>query len=163
LTERPDVALASLALRRGVPLPSLPGLILPGPGDWAAGEGISAIWTNPDQWLVEASGDSAPNLMGKLRSLTPGCSLTDQSHSWFRIDIRSREDGRTIETLMTKLVNLDAEMFVPGRATRTTLHHMSAILVRRSQCDLSILGIRSAAQSLWDVLIETTQRLETAR
>lgn len=55
ISENPEFAFASLALRRGVVQPMPMGLTLPGPGGWAEGQGIAAFWTGPDQWMIEAA------------------------------------------------------------------------------------------------------------
>lgn len=160
ISENPDVALASLALRRGATRPTPMGLELPGPGQWVAGNGMAAFWTGPDQWMIEAEGRATEDFAAALAVEASGCSITEQTDAWTVFEIVSENGDAPIRALMEKLVNLDAGAFGPGSATRTGLHHMSAYVIRRADDRLAIIGMRSMAAALWHALDETAERLK---
>lgn len=113
---------------------------LPGPGRWADG----AFWTGPEQWMLE-------------RPAPDGCVTTDQTDAWVVIEIEG-----TVEPLLEKLVNLDLATFGPGSATRTGLEHMGVFVIRRAVDRAAILGMRSAAGSLWHAIETAARNLEAA-
>lgn len=153
LTERPDVALASLAVLRGGDAPDLP---LPDPGCWAAQDDLTVFWTGPDQWLVEAVGTNVADgeLAARLHGAAPGWAVTDQTDGWVRIDVAG-----PVDLVLERCVNLPADQTAPGRATRTVIDHIPVYLVRRDTDDLSLWGMRSAAESLWHALDQIAARI----
>ncbi len=164
LEENTGLALASLALRRGISQPAPFGLTLPGTGEWAANDRVSAFWTGPGQWMIEATGRADDDFAAELAGLCPGCSVTEQTDGFAMFEIRSSAGEPAILSLMARLVNLDPARLAPGSATRTGLEHMSVFVIRRTPDRLAILGMRSAAGSLWHALETAVSRLaEDAR
>lgn len=160
ISENADLALASLTLRRGASQPVPFGVTLPGPGDWIAGDGISAFWTGPDQWMIEAPGRADEDFAATLRLQAPGCSVTEQTDGWVAFEITSAGGDAPIRALMEKLVNIDTKTFGAGRATRTGLEHMGVFAIRRAADRLAIMGARSAAASLWQALATAVAQME---
>ena len=64
-----------------------------------------------------------------------------------------------ILSVMAKLVNLDPRRYGPGTATRTGLEHMSVFVIRPAPGRLTVLGMRSAAGSLWHALETAVARI----
>ncbi|MER9177454.1 sarcosine oxidase subunit gamma [Mesorhizobium sp. M0955] len=157
--ENLDLALASLALRRGTVEPTPFRLTLPGPGRWVAGQRVAALWTGPGQWMIEAECRAEPNFAAELKQVAPGCSVTEQTDGWVGFEIISRAGSMPLEALLSKLVNIDPADFGPGRATRTGLEHMSCFVIRRGDAHVAVLGARSSAGSLWHALETTAKRL----
>lgn len=151
LTERPDIALASLALRRGGAVPQPFGLTLPAPGGLSAAGTHAAFWTGTGQWMVMAEAAAETDLAAALRAAAPGASVTEQTDGWVAVAVTA-PDAATLERLTERLVNLPRGALAPGHASRTLLHHMSVFVLRRTDTELMILGMRSAAQSLWHAL-----------
>ncbi|TIX33498.1 MAG: sarcosine oxidase subunit gamma [Mesorhizobium sp.] len=160
IRENAGLALASLALRRGTVEPTPFGLTLPGPGRWIAGQGVAALWTGLDQWMIEAEGRAELDFAAELKQLAPGCSVTEQTDGWVAFEIVSSAGSRSVEALLSKLVNVDVADFGPGRATRTGLEHMSCFVIRRGDAHIAVLGARSSAGSLWHALETAAKRLE---
>lgn len=160
ITENAGLGLASLALRRGEAEPRPYGLHLPGPGLWAGGQGMGAFWTGHDQWMIEADGRAEEDFAHDLKIHAPGCSVTEQTDGWVCFEILSAQGGVPVTRLMQALVNIDAEAFGPGSATRTGLEHMSVFVIRRAADRLAILGMRSSAGSLWHAITTAAERLE---
>lgn len=160
LRENAGLALASLALRHGAHRPLPYGLHLPDPGLWVAGNGIAAFWTGHDQWMIEAEGRAEEDFTRDLKHHAPNCSVTEQTDGWCAVEITSSLGEAPILALLEKLVNLDATGFGPGSATRTGLEHMSVFVIRRAQNRLAVIGMRSAAASLWHAIETAAERLE---
>ncbi len=160
LTERPDVALASLALRRGMDAPAPFGLTLPQPGRCVCADGTTALWTGPGQWMIAAEGAADTDFAAAVLAEAPGASVTEQTDGWVCIDIRSTGGGAPITRLLEKLVNLPPEALREGCAARAGLHHLGVFVMRHAEDRLTLLGMRSAAGSLWHALSEAASRLE---
>lgn len=158
IAENATLGLASFAQRRGTRALVSMGIELPGPGRWQAGDGFAAFWAGPDQWMIEAPGRAAENFASALKRAAPEASVTEQTDGFVTFEINSHAGGAPIVALLEKLVNLDAGAFGPGSATRTGFEHMSIFIIRRAEDRLAILGMRSAAGSIWHAL-ETTARL----
>lgn len=157
--ENTGLALASLALRRDVAQPAPFGLALPGPGGWVREGDISALWTGPGQWLIEGHGRAETDFSADVTARCPGSSVTEQTDGFVVFEVRSSAGEAPILALMAKLVNLDSAQFGPGSASRTGLEHMSAFVIRRAADHLAVLGMRSAAGTLWHVLETAASRL----
>lgn len=162
LEENTDLALASLALRHGSDEPAPFGLSLPGPGLWVNEGNVAALWTGPGQWLIEGPGRAESDFATEVAAACPDCSVTEQTDGFAAFEIRSSAGETPVLALMTKLVNLDPSRFGPGSATRTGLEHMSVFVVRRASDRIAILGMRSAAGTLWHALETAVARLAEA-
>lgn len=160
LTERPEIALAALARRRGAETPAPQGLALPGPGGIADNGTLCAFWTGPDQWMIEAPGQAETDIAASLARQVSGCSVVEQTDGWSCVEITG--DAARIAALIERLVNLPSEALAPGRATRTALHHMGVFVLRRRPDVLAIWGMRSSAASLWHAVSDAAKRLERA-
>lgn len=159
LEENTGLALASLALRREGAEPAPFSLALPGPGLWVENDSAAALWTGPGQWLVEGPGRAETNFAAEVSAACPGCSITEQTDGFVAFEICSTNGEAPILALMARLVNLDTSRFGPGAATRTGLEHMSVFVIRRAADRLAVIGMRSAAGSLWHALETAVQRL----
>lgn len=159
LTENAALALASLTLRRGAPQPVPMGLVLPGPGGWVAGNGLAAFWTGPGQWMIEAPGRAEEDFARALKAHVEGVSVTEQTDGWACFELVSAKGAAPVLRLLEKLVNIDAASFGPGRATRTAFEHMSIFVIRRAEDRLAVMGMRSAAASIWHALETAAERI----
>lgn len=157
ITENAGLGLASLALRRGAVQPAPMGLDLPGPGEWAEGQGIAALWTGPDQWMVEFPGRATDDVAADLTAHAPGCSVTEQTDGWVAFEIEA-EGPEAIRALLERLVNIDAGKLAPGCATRTLVLHMGVFVIRRAPNRLAVIGMRGMAGSLWHGLTAAAHR-----
>lgn len=105
ITEVCDTALASVAARLGKEaatqevLAEMIGANAPAPSRHAGGE-LSAFWTGPDQWMVEAPHDTheelAKQLAGRFAELA---SVTEQTDAWCRFDLIGDQLGSVLERL----------------------------------------------------------------
>lgn len=157
LEENSGLALASLSLRRNVKEPAPFDLTLPGPGKWVQHGPVSAFWTGQGQWLIEAIDRAETDFAAELAEFCPSSSVTEQTDGFVAFEIYSDAGEVPIAALMQKLVNLDPSTFGQGTATRTGMEYMNVFVIRRAPERLAILGMRSAAETLWHV-IETAIR-----
>ncbi|PVH30208.1 sarcosine oxidase subunit gamma [Pararhodobacter oceanensis] len=157
IRECPDWALASVAARlgRGEALVAAAqagfGLDLPQVGKSAASGALTAFWTGPEQWFIEAPFASHEDLAAQLVSaLGQTASVTEQSDGWVRFDL----EGSGCHRVLERLCNADVERMAGGDVTRTRLEHLGCFLIcRASGAHFSVLGPRSAAGSLHHALV----------
>lgn len=163
LSENSGLALASLAVPRGAPVPAPFGLSLPGAGQRVADDaGRSAWWTAPDQWMIAAEGLADTDFAAALAAEAPGARVTEQTGGWVALDLTAGS-GTDIAALLERMVNLPAATLAPGCATRTGFEHMSVFLIRPDATHLAVLGMRSLAGSLWHGLETVLNRLAAAQ
>lgn len=156
LTERPDVALASVAARLGREaevrghLTDLLGRA-PGPGEAVQGDPETGFWTGPDQWMVDAPHDTHEDLADRLEArMGEAASVTEQTDAWACLDLR----GEAMEEAMARLCALDLPSMAPGTAQRTTIHHVGCFVIRRDPPDgTRIVGPRASAGSLHHAIL----------
>lgn len=153
LVEATDMALASLAPRRGreaeVEARAAEAAIpLPGPGQAAAGPTWGAFWVSPGMWFLEAPFATHEDVVAALRPLFgDAASLTEQTDAWVRLEVQG-----PLAPLLERLCNLDLARFGPGSATRTVIEHLGVLAIRRAEDRMTLLGPRSSAASLHHAL-----------
>lgn len=159
IVERFDVALASVATRRGrdddlARAADAAGLPLPAPARFAAGVAYAAFWVAPQMWFVEADYASHQDIVGFLKpALGDTASITEQTDAWVRFDISAAD----LSPLFERLSNVDLARVPAGFATRTVIEHLGCYLVKRAADQVTVYGPRSSAASLLHML-EVTAR-----
>ena len=150
LSEEPGYALASVAARKGgeratvLAIRRMIGPAAPKPNH-VAGDTVTAFWTGPDQWMLEAPYDSHETLFATARAEVKGkASITEQTGGWCRFDLR----GVGLATVLERLCPINMTKFQPGNATRTSIDHLGCFVVCRALDHISIIGPRSSATSL---------------
>lgn len=159
IVENSGLGLASVTLRRGGATPAPFGLALPGPGAWAQSGGHAALWIGPEQWLMEGEGLAETDFAAAVQAQCPGCSVTEQTDGFVTLEITSEAGEAPILALLAKLVNIAPERLQPGMGTRTGMEHMSVFVIRRAPDRLALLGMRSAAATIWHALTTAASRL----
>lgn len=154
ITERADVALASLAPRRGhedalrAKAAGI-GLPLPGPAEALAGRPWGAVWLTPEIWLVEAPFETHEDIAGHLKPVFgEAASITEQTDAWVRLDVT----GDDLPRLFERLCAVDLATRPDGFATRTVIEHLGVTLIRRGAGVVTLYGPRSSAGSLLHAL-----------
>lgn len=163
ITEVPDVALASLALRSGQgaavtkAAKKLFGVALPGPGGMVASAPWTLFWTAPDQWFVEAPMASHEDIAAHLKSgFGSAASITEQSGGWARFDL----EGTSAVDALERLSAANSRHMQAGQATRSSIEHLGCyLLCRAAGQHFSIYGPRSSAQSLHHALCQAAEVL----
>lgn len=158
-TERFDVALASVATRRGrdkdlAKAAKTAGLPLPAPARSVDGIPYSTFWVAPDMWFVEAPFASHENITDQLKTaLGETASITEQTDAWVRFDISAAD----LSPLLERLSNLDLVSLPVGYASRTVIEHLGTYLIKRSETEVTLYGPRASAQSLLHALEVTAK------
>lgn len=159
ITERFDVSLASLAVRRGrendvARLARLAKLPLPEPSRAETGKTLSAFWLSPGQWMVEAPFSSNEDIAADLKRIfADAASITEQTDAWVRFDVAADD----LSPLFERLCNVDLPQVPEGFASRTVIEHIGCYLIKRAAGTVTVYGPRSSAHSLLHV-IETAAR-----
>lgn len=154
ISERFDVALASLAARKGrekdvAKAAAAAKVPLPEPARAAAGTLYSAFWIAPGMWMVEAPFATHEDIVAHLKpSFGDAASITEQTDAWVRFDLSAPD----LAPLMERLSNVDFAMAPVGFASRTSIEHVGCYLIRRGAGDVTLYGPRSSAKSLLHAL-----------
>lgn len=160
LRERFDVALASLAPRRGreaevAAAAGKAGIPLPGPALSQTGDPWGAFWLTPEMWMVEAPFASHQDIRAQLLTIFgDAASVTEQTDAWVRFDL----SGVGLERLFERLSNVDLGPAPVGTASRTMIEHMGCYLIKRAD-GVTLYGARSSAESLYHALKVTAGSL----
>lgn len=150
ITERFDVALASLASRRGrekdvAKVAKSAKLPLAAPTEFSAGKPFNSFWISTDQWMIEADFANHENIEAELKSLFgDAASITEQTDAWVRFDV----SAPLLQALFERLCNVDFAEAPDGFASRTVIEHIGCYLIKRNATEVTVYGPRSSAQSL---------------
>lgn len=154
ITERFDVALASVAARRGrmadlAKAAQAAGVPLPETSRHTGGAPYSTFWVAPEMWFVEAPFATHELIADLLKAaLGDAASITEQTDAWVAYDLAAAD----LAPLMERLCNLDFASAPDGFATRTVIEHLGCYLIRQGSGAVRIYGPRSSAQSLLHAL-----------
>ncbi len=151
LSERSDMALVSLGVKRGAQVPVPMGVSLPGPGNWHGGRGLGAFWTGPGQWMLEAENVSEADMTRNLRHGMPGLSISAQGANRVMLELVAC-DASTIEELVARLTDLEVASFAPGSARSAHLGGTEIFAIRRSFNRLALLVARQDSSHIWQVV-----------
>ena len=106
------------------------GLVLPGPGYAVEGNGVSALWMQPDGWFLVAPRAADGALAGAIKaSCGDAGSVVDQSHGRRVISL----SGERAPWVLAKScrVDLHPAAFGPGRVASTQVFHLGATIHQR--------------------------------
>jgi sarcosine oxidase, subunit gamma len=154
ISERTDIALASVAARKGrmVALTTAAtacGMPLPGPARYQAAAPYSAFWVAPEMWLVEAPFDTHELVADLLKSaLGSAASITEQTDAWVAFDLAAPD----LMPVFERLCNVNFAALPEGYATRTVIEHLGIYLIKEASTKARIYGPRSSAESLLHAL-----------
>ena len=150
IAERTDVALASLAARKGrmadlSKSAQNAGVPLPGPATHQPGTPYSAFWTAAEMWFVEAPFATHELIADQLKSaLGDAASVTEQTDAWVAFDLAAAD----LAPILERLCNVDFRVAPDGYATRTVMEHLGVYLIKHGPGAARIYGPRSSAESL---------------
>ena len=160
LTETPNLALASLAMRRtsdtfADTARAFLGCDLPAPGQMSVSESFKVFWTGPDQWMVCAAFDRHELLSQQLsQQFGSSASVTEQTDAWCGLSLY----GAGCQELFMRLCPIDILSFSDQQATRTTIEHMGCFVLHLGAKYL-VLVPRSFAGSAWEVIASAAQSI----
>lgn len=150
ITERTDIALASVAARKGrtadvAAAAQSAGVPLPAAATYHSGAPYGTFWVAPEMWLVEAPFATHELIADLLKSaLGDGASVTEQTDAWVAFDLAADDLAPVLE----RLCNVDFRTVPDGHATRTVMEHLGVYLIKHGRGAARIYGPRSSAESL---------------
>jgi sarcosine oxidase subunit gamma len=150
IAERTDVALASVAARKGraadlATAAKAASVPLPGPATHQQGAPYAAFWTAPEMWFIEAPYASHELIADMLRNaLGDSASITEQTDAWVAFDLAAPD----LSPLLERLCNVDFPAVPTGYATRNIMEHLGVYLIKHGPGNARIYGPRSSAESL---------------
>jgi heterotetrameric sarcosine oxidase gamma subunit len=126
------------------------GLAMPEPNTFVEKKGVRIIWTGRDQAFV----------VGEVPPAMDGAALTDQSDGWVVLAV----SGTGAVDVLARLIPLDLRLtaFPVGRAVRSGLNHMNAVVLRTGDYAFEIMVFRSMARTAWHEL-EAAMQMVAAR
>ncbi|MGB4825841.1 MAG: sarcosine oxidase subunit gamma [Paracoccaceae bacterium] len=154
ITERADVALASLASRRGrekdvEKAAKAAKVPLPAPACAAEGVPFAAFWVATGMWMIEAAFASHEDIVTALKpAFGDAASITEQTDAWVRFDLAAPD----LAPLMERLSNVDFPAAPVGFASRTVVEHTGCYLIKRAATEVTLYAPRSSARSLLHAL-----------
>ena len=161
IAERFDVALASLATRRGcekevAKIAKAARLALAAPAESEVEKTYGSFWLSNEQWMIEADFSLHENIEAELQALFgDAASITEQTDAWVRFDV----SATNLSPLFERLCNVDLVKASDGFASRTVIEHIGCYLIKRSATEVTVYGPRSSAQSLLHVIETAAQSL----
>ncbi|MGL4239218.1 sarcosine oxidase subunit gamma [Tabrizicola sp.] len=148
ISERFDVALASVAARRGKDLAKaakVAGVPLPGLARHIGGDPYSAFWVAPEMWFVEAPFVGHELIAQMLKgAFGEAASITEQTDAWVAFDLVAPD----LAPLLERVCNVDFPGVPNGYATRTVIEHLGCYLIKHGTGSVRLYGPRSSAKSL---------------
>jgi len=156
IVENPTWALASLAARLGqekqlvLAAKKALGFALPEMGRIEGNGVLTAFWVGSDQWMIEAPFQTHENLAWQVKALFGDmASVTEQTDGWARFDVV----GPRAPDVFERLCPVNTWAMEGGAVSRTLIEHLGCFVVcRKKSVDFSVLGPRSAANSLHHAL-----------
>lgn len=126
------------------------GLTMPEPNSFIEKKGARIVWSGREQAFL--TGVEPPAL--------EGAAVTDQSDGWAVLAL----SGPAAVDVLARLVPLDLRLGAcpVGRALRTQVNHMNAVILRTGDYAFEIMVFRSTARTAWHEL-ETATHMVAAR
>ncbi len=157
VTEVPDVALASLAMRHGKKAgfnracKTATGVAPPAPGSFANAGKMTVMSIGLDQWMVLAPHQTHETLATQLAStMKANASVTEQNDGWVCFDLT----GPACVAVFERLCAANIRAMTAGSITRTAIEHLGCFLLcHKAGTQFRVIGPRSSAASLHHALI----------
>lgn len=130
------------------------GLELPTrPRTSATGDGITALWLGPDEWLL--IGPQGTGISDRLGAVVAICSIVDISHRNTAIML----DGGAVESVIASGCPQDVSLsaFPAGACSRTLLGKSEIVLLRESDTRFRVECWRSFSDYVWKYLVDAAK------
>lgn len=151
LRERTELALVSLALPRGQEgeaeraIDSAFGLDLPEPGDSVTTGTHRLVWMGTDQMMLVFENDAPLAEPGVRAALEGACYTTSQTDGWVILSVSGTGTREALSRICP--IDLHERAFQIGNATRTTMEHMGAMVLRDGDESFLLFSASSSAKS----------------
>ena len=120
------------------------GLNIPSPIETISNKETRLLFTQPDQIfaLTENSIDPEKDMAEKFES---SAYITDQTDAWVILEISGESSREALERICQ--VDLDKNVFQLDGMARTSMEHMSAIIIRKADDTFYLMSASSSAKS----------------
>ena len=123
------------------------GLARPVPGQFHDQDTFRLCGLAQDQFFLMGLKAETPDERALKSRLQDAAYVTDQSDSWVMLQINGENALRAMERISP--INLSPSAFPPGSIARTSMEHLSAIVMAEADSTLTLLSPISSAQSFW--------------
>ena len=148
-----DLPLYSLSIPLGgdaafeAALASSFGLSRPAPGQFTESDAFRLCGLAQDQFFLTALDPQTPDDAALKGKLGDSAYVTDQSDSWVTLQLNGELAFAAMERICP--INLAPAAFPPGSLARTSMEHLSAIVMAENDGSLTLLSPLSSAESFW--------------
>jgi sarcosine oxidase subunit gamma len=129
----------------------LTGCAAPGLGTAVTGSDVTIAAIAPGRFLLAGSGD---DLAARFEAALPAAdgAVTDLSHG--RAILRLQGGAAAAVLAKCAALDLDPQVFPPGRAAQTMIHHIDVLLHRTATETFELWVLRGFAEALGEWLID---------
>lgn len=129
----------------------------PSIGNCTTAANASCLGLQPDQCFVlleNGQKDDQTSAQDTVSALQTVAAVTDQSDAWIIVEISGERVRDALERICP--IDLDPERFVENSVARTSMEHLSVIIVRRGEGFL-MLSPRSSADSFLHCVVQSAE------
>ena len=123
------------------------GLARPVPGQFHDQDTFRLCGLAQDQFFLMGLKAKDADEHALKSQLQDAAYVTDQSDSWVTLQISGDEARSAMERISP--INLSVTAFAPGSIARTSMEHLSAIVMAEQDGSLTLLSPISSAESFW--------------
>ena len=123
------------------------GLYRPAAGQFTESEGYRLCGLAQDQFFLMALAPQAPDEAAIRAKLSDAAYVTDQSDSWVALQLNGELALSAMERICP--IDLAPDVFAPGSLGRTSMEHLSAIVMAEHDGGLTLISPISSAESFW--------------
>ena len=123
------------------------GLARPVPGQFHDQDTFRLCGLAQDQFFLMGLKAKDADEHALKSQLQDAAYVTDQSDSWLTLQISGDEARSAMERICP--INLSATAFASGSIARTSMEHLSAIVMAEQDGSLTLLSPISSAESFW--------------
>ena len=123
------------------------GLSRPKAGQFIEAGGYRLCGLAQDQFFMMALDPQAANESALKTKLGDAAYVTDQSDSWVTLQLNGELAFSAMERICP--INLSPETFPSGSLARTSMEHLSAIIMAEDDGGFTLISPISSAESFW--------------
>jgi len=159
IKELPDIRLLSFAVNSdqtataSAALEEAAGLAWPEVGGSSANNDVRCLGLQAEQVFLLSSLNDA-ELAAQAAKLAETGAVTDQSDSWVTLEVAGARRHEVLERICP--IDIDENIFTDGSVARTSMEHLSAIVMRVGD-QFILLSPRSSAESFLHAVTQSAE------
>ena len=123
------------------------GLSRPKAGQFVEAGGYRLCGLAQDQFFMMALEPQTPEESALKSKMGDAAYVTDQSDSWVTLQLNGELAFSAMERICP--INMAPDVFSPGSLARTSMEHLSAIIMAESGGGFTLISPISSAESFW--------------